>query len=290
MKRAISQAALLLSAAVFTASCAPADTTADEGTAETGETTVTAVSDQDTVEIEDNEGVKSVPHVPERVAALDDRARELLEALGVNVSDTDSRVDLVVAATAESAAGPRTEAAFVDLSPRDGIPLDWEMVRQAQVLGTILGREEEAAELDDQFSQARGRAIDARNESWTFAALSSNGNELTVQPTEGDGLWRPVFDMLELTPALAPDGSVDLRALIDAKPRFLLVTERPKAFGEDGYESPMRLMTEHTDLAQLPAVEKGNVYVAPLEVQDTASLVAYTKIFNELADQWSEMP
>lgn len=287
MKRAITQATVLISVAAFGASCAPVGESARSGQLETEGTTAAVSSSESTVEVEDNEGTKSVPYAPESVAALDDRSRELLEAMGADVREADSGVDLVVSGTTEGAAAERPDAAFVDLSPRDGIPLDWEMVRQAQILGRILGREEVAAELDDQFSRARTRAIEARKNSWKFAAMTSNGNQLTPQPAMGDAFWNPVFVMLELTPALAPDGPTDLNAVIDSKPSFLLVTESTKRYGDDGYTPPMRIMVEQQDLAKLAAVEKGNIYVSPVELQDTASVVGYTKVFNELAEQWS---
>lgn len=286
MKREISQAAALFVIMAFAASCAPAE---NAESAENTEIPASPSFNGATIEVEDNEGTKNVPFNPERVAALDGRARELLEALGVDVRDPGSRVDLVVATTAEAAAGARPNAAYVDLSPREEIPLDWEMVRQAHILGRIFGCEDEAAELDDRFTEARGRAIDARKDSWTFAPVTSDGNEITVQPGTGDALWQPLFEMLELSPALEAAEPTDLQALIDAKPTFLLVTDPDQDHKDPDYQPPMRIMADHTDLAEVELVKKGNVYVPPANVLDTASIVSYAKIFNELADQWSAM-
>lgn len=289
MKRAITQATVLISVAAFGASCAPVGESARSGQLETEGTTAAVSSSESTVEVEDNEGTKSVPYAPESVAALDDRSRELLEAMGADVREADSGVDLVVSGTTEGAAAERPDAAFVDLSPRDGIPLDWEMVRQAQILGRILGREEEAAELDKQFSEARGRAIEAHSEKWTFSALTLNGEEVAVQPADGDALWQPLFEMLELKPALKPEDPADTPTLAKAKPTFLFVSEAQKVLSAEGYVPPMRVLIGSEELKKLEAVEEGRVYVAPLNVQDTASVITYTRMFNELADQWKNL-
>lgn len=279
MNRAFTRGAVLLTAGALLASCAPE---ADE--IARVETTTSSAS-SDSVEIADNEGNKTVPFAPERVVALDARSRELLEALGVEAQDSASEADLVVAGTADGAAAERPDAAFVDLTPRDGIPLDWEMVRQVQVLGKIFGKEDEAADLDKQFSQARGRAIEERSEKWTFSALTVNGEEVAVQPADGDAFWQPLFEMLELKQA----DPADIPALVEEKPTFLFVSEVQKDYSAKGYVPPMRVLSGSDELKELTAVEKGRVYVAPLNAQDTASIVAYTTMFNELADQWKAL-
>ena len=286
MNRVIFRGAVLLTSGAFLTACTtPADETPQAETT----TSSTSSASSSSVEIEDNEGTKTVPFAPERVVAADARSRELLEALGVEVQDPGGDADLVVAGTADGAAAERPDAAFVDLTPRDGIPLDWEMVRQIQVLGTIFGKEDEAAELDKEFSEARGRAIEARSEKWTFSALTVNGEEVTVQPADGDTLWQPLFEMLELTPALKPEDPADIPALVEAEPTFLFVTETLKDIAADGYVPAMLAFAGTEELKDISALEAGRVYIAPLNVQDTASIIAYTQIFNELADHWSDM-
>ena len=157
------------------------------------------------------------------------------------------------------------------------------------MLGKIFVKEDEAAELDKEFSEARGRAIEARSEKWTFSALTVNGTEVAVQPADGDALWRPLFEMLELTPALKPEDPADILALVKAKPRFIFVNEVQKDLSAEGYIPPMRVLVGNDELKKLDPVEGGRVYVAPLNAQDTASAITYTRMFNELADQWKNL-
>ena len=282
MKNPFTRGAVLLTAGALLVACS---TPADETPVAEEDATTATEANTEFVEIDDNEGTKTVPFAPERVVAADARTRELLEALGVDVQDPGGDADLVVAGTADGAAAERPDAPFVDLVPRDSIPLDWEMVRQVQVLGTIFGKEDEAAELDKQFSEARGRAIEARPEKWTFSVLTVNGEEAAVQPVDGDALWQPLFTMLELEPA----DPADIPALVKAKPSFLFVGETQKDLSAEGYVPPMRVLTGSDALKELAAIEKGRVYVQPANVQDTTSIVGYTRIFNELADQWKSL-
>lgn len=283
MNRAIFLGAVLLTSGALLAACATPTNEAPQV-----ETTTSSASNG-SVEVEDNVGVKAVPAAPERVVAQDARSRELLEALGIEVQDPGGEADLVVAGTADGAAAQRPDASFVDLTPRDGIPLDWEIVRQVQVLGKIFGKEDEAAELDKEFSEARGRAIEARSGKWTFSGLTFNGADVAVQPADGDALWQPLFEMLGLTPALKPEDPADISALVKAKPTFLFVNEAQKDLSTEGYVPPMRVLTGSEELKKLEAVEGGRVYVAPLNAQDTASAITYTRMFNELADQWKNL-
>lgn len=282
MKNPFTRGAVLLTAGALLVACS---TPADETSVAEEDATTATEANTEFVEIDDNEGTKTVPFAPERVVAADARTRELLEALGVDVQDPGGDADLVVAGTADGATAERPDVPFVDLVPRDGIPLDWEMVRQVQVLGTIFGKEDEAADLDKQFSEARGRAIEACPEKWTFSVLTVNGEEVAVQPVDGDALWHPLFTMLELEPA----DPADIPALVKAKPSFLFVGETQKDLSSEGYVPPMRVLTGSDELKELAAIEKGRVYFQPANVQDTTSIVGYTRIFNELADQWRSL-
>lgn len=283
MRCEVARAFALIAVASVAVSCAPAE----ESSAD--QVTLSTTSGRESIEVEDNAGVKTVPSAPEQIAAADTRARELLEALGVEVVGEGAEADLVIAATAKGAEMHSASGTVLDISPRDGIPLDWEMVRQAQVVGKILGREEEAAQLDEEFSAARTRAVDARRQSWKFGVVRAEGGKLQVEPGPGDALWQPVFTMLELTPAVKPEEPADARALQDAKPDFLLVSERSADYGTDGYVPPMRLLEATPPFDQFEPVKEGNVYVPPMNAEGDLSLVGYTKLFNELADQWSAL-
>lgn len=236
------------------------------------------------VEVADNHGVVSVPFAPERVVTMDSRTAELLGALGVEAEIADTpeqaakaRPELVVAGAGDPVGLKEAvpEAAVVDISPREEPPLDWEMVRQVQVLGQIFGREEETKQLDRDFSEALVRAKEAYRKEWTAAAVTVDGETVKLQPGEGDALWQPVFEMVGMKPA-ANEAAADV----------LLVEDKESDVAEGEYVSSISVLSGRGDLR---AMEKANVYVAPIGSPAPASIVTYTLLLNELANHWATM-
>ena len=199
-----------------------------------------------TVQIEDNEGTKTVPVEPISVVATDNRLFETLAAFGVSLAAApvalmpptspyreDSEIadlgthnepnleaviaaepDLVIngqrfAQFQEDITGLVPDAPVVLLDPRDGEPFDGELRRQVTVLGQIFAKEDEAAALVEAFDGAIARASAAYDPAETVMAVIVSGGEIGyVAPGLGRTLG-PVFDMLGLTPALEVDESSD---------------------------------------------------------------------------------
>ncbi|MDK8797792.1 ABC transporter substrate-binding protein [Corynebacterium sp. MSK044] len=237
-----------------------------------------------TVEITDNSGTKTVPFQPKRVVALDPGIAVLLEDLGVDADygSTPAEVarlepDLVVigAKTSHSPAD-FGEVAVVDLAPRKEQPLDWEVVRQAQVLGKIFGKEEEAKQLDDDFSAALKRARNAAKKSWTAAAVQVVDGKILPLDKDGGKLFGPVMEMVGLEPVTLAE-----------KPDVILVSEPSPLHTAESYQSTIRQLDKDPTMKNVPAVKKGNVYVAPYSTPPEGTLTAYTQMFNELANHWS---
>ncbi len=228
----------------------------------------------ETVNIADNEGTKDVPLNPKKVVAWDERARDLLEALGVEAADDVEQADLIVIATEQSEQLP--DVPVVDVTPREGPPLDWEMVRQVQILGPVFEKDEEAKTLDDEFSEALVRAKDEADEDWTVAIVGADGTDVDTQA--GRGFFEPVVKMLGLE-------------LVEAekKPDVILVVEPNFDPAVEGYTPAMKLVLDDERFEDSDAVEDANIYVAPFDTPEVASIAAYTQVFNELAGIWEAM-
>ena len=228
----------------------------------------------ETVNIADNEGTKDVPLNPKKVVAWDERARDLLEALGVEAADDVEQADLIVIATEQSEQLP--DVPVVDVTPREGPPLDWEMVRQVQILGPVFEKDEEAKTLDDEFSGALVRAKDEADEDWTVAIVGADGTDVDTQA--GRGFFEPVVKMLGLE-------------LVEAekKPDVILVVEPNFDPAVEGYTPAMKLVLDDERFEDSDAVEDANIYVAPFDTPEVASIAAYTQVFNELAGIWEAM-
>lgn len=237
------------------------------------------------IEIADNTGIKRVPRAPQGVAAADPRMSELLGALGIESTPQtgDQKPDVILVGAAENSQLSRLRAwepgaVVVDLVPREGVPLDWELVRQVQVLGAIFDREEDAKRLDEEFSQALVRAREAYDEKWKCTLLTIHDGELSVQPPEQDLLWQPIFDMVGMSVA-EDQGHTDA----------LVIREKAANFRHEDYVPARKQLAASADWNNNAAVKSGNVYVGPFRAPETASIITYTQMLNELADLWSSV-
>ena len=246
--------------------------------------------DAETVDVSDNGGTKSVLLSPEDVVTLDARSDELVRALGVEpiaafageTPDLDAAKkatpQLVVTGAGHAVAAgdfeeleAATGAVVIDISPREGKPLDWELVRQVQVLGKIFGKDDEAKQLDDDFSEALERASEAYQDSWKVALVRANGSAVAPLSPKESPLWEPVFTMVGMK-----------EAEIEADPDVVVVEERDPRGARADFVPARKLLAEaYPDVA---AIENCAVYVGPYSATDTASIISYTLLLNEMEE------
>lgn len=198
------------------------------------------------VEIEDNEGAKTVPSPPSSVVALDNRTFETLDSWDVELSaaarslmpDTNSMVDdesipdvgnhrepnleTIVAAEPDvvisgqrftqfndEIAGLVPDAEIIDLEPRDGEDFDEELKRQTTTLGEIFQKRDEAQALVDDFDASIERVENAYDSETSVMAVNTSGGNINyLAPTVGRTLG-PVFDIFDFSPALEVDDASD---------------------------------------------------------------------------------
>ncbi|MCQ4619544.1 ABC transporter substrate-binding protein [Corynebacterium sp. CCUG 59401] len=286
----------------------------------------------DTVTIEDNEGSKEVPVNPSSVVALDNRSFEILDEWGIQpvaaaralvpetipgIADNDDIIDIgnhrepnleaIVAAEPQViVSGQRfsdyneeieklvPDAVLIDLEPREGEPLDKELLRQVDALGKIFDREEEAKKMADDFTSALDRAKKAYNDEWKVMAVNVSGGEIGYVAPKVGRTWGPLFDLLGLTPALEiEDGSDDhqgddisVEAIAQANPDWMLVLDRDAGVRTEDSAPAQQVLDESQALGNVTAVKEGNIYIAPADTYTNESILTYTEIFNVLADQW----
>ena len=238
----------------------------------TAEEENTTASSGTTVEVEDNHGAVEVPQDPKAVASTDNRSFEILRDWGVDLvaaplplvprsvpeyrdnkdikdmgTHREPNLEELVAAQPDLIInGQRFEShyedikklnpdvAVVDFTPREDKPLDEELRRQTEALGEIFGKEDEADKLVEDFDKALERAKKAYDgESKVMAVNVSGGNIGYVAPSKGR-FWGPIFDWLNLKPALeVPESSnshtgddISVEAIADSNPAWMLVLDR----------------------------------------------------------------
>ena len=182
---------------------------------------------------------------------------------------------------------------LINLEPRDGQPFDKELIRQVTDLGEIFGKQAEAKKLVDDFNASIERAKNAYDGTSTVMAVDvSGGNIGYVAPGKGR-TWSPVFDLLDLKPALEIEGATDshtgddisVEAIAEANPAWIFVLDRDAAITKDGSNTPAEtVISGNAVLQNVTAISTGQVVYAPNDTYTNESIITYTEIFNSLAD------
>ncbi|ORC22143.1 iron ABC transporter substrate-binding protein [Rothia nasimurium] len=286
-----------------------------------------------TVTVTDNYGEHTVTVPPQKVVATDNRTFEVLEEWGVSlvaapvplIPDTvetyknDSSItdignhrepnlellaaeepDLIINGQRfsqyyEDIKSLNPEATILELEPRDGEPLDSELKRQVTTLGEVFGKQAEAEQLIADFDAALARAKAAYDGESTVMAVNVSGGEIGyIAPSMGR-TYGPVFDMLDLKPALEVEGSSDnhqgddisVEAIAEANPDWLLVLDRDAATSNDeGSAAAADVIAGSSALANVTAVTKDQIQYAPADTYTNESIITYTEILNDLADKF----
>jgi len=292
-----------------------------------------ATAATDSVTVEDNTGQKVVPSPPKRVVALDNRSFEIVDQWGIKpvaaarqlvpttipgIGDDENIVDIgnhrepnleaIVAADPDVVvSGQRfqkydgeigklvPDAAVLDFEPRDGKPLDEELIRQTEALGEVFGKQDDARKLVDDFTAARDRAKSAYNPDQTVMALNASGGELGYVAPGIGRVWGPVFDMLGMKPALKVDNAtndhqgddISVESIAQSNPDWILVLDRDAGTRSDeGSPSAQTVIADSQPLKNVTAVKDNHVYVAPADTYTNESIITYTEILNQLADSF----
>lgn len=186
------------------------------------------------------------------------------------------------------------DAALVDTNVQEGEPLDGELRELTTLLGDIFGKQSEAEAMVADFDAAIERAQGAYDSEETVVGLIASGGDLSyAAPSTGRAIG-PVFDMLNLTPALERDGSsnhqgddISVEAIAEANPDWLLVMDRDAATaGRNGEEfSPAAELIEGSEaLKDVTAVKEGNIVYLPENFYVMEDIQNYTGFLGDLAD------
>ncbi len=334
MKNRFKLVSIATVAALALVGCSSTDSTSSESSS-AAESTAAA----STLTIEDNHGTEEISLPIEGVAATDNRAFELLDHWGVElvaaplqlvpftvtgyteeggVADLGSHrePDLEALAAAQPSLiinGQRfaqyyddivalnPDATVVELDPRDGEPLDQELIRQAETLGEIFGEEEDAAKIVADFESALERAKTAYaaiSDQTVMAVNVSGGNIGYIAPSVGR-TYGPIFDLVGLTPALEVDNAssdhegddINVEAIAAANPDLILVMDRDggtSTRNEADYVPAEQIVSDNEALANVKAVTDGYVYYAPADTYTNENIITYTEILNGMADMFEK--
>lgn len=193
---------------------------------------------------------------------------------------------------------PRIAETGQDLNSEDVKPLDEELIRHVTALGQIFQKEAEAQELVDDFTEALERARAAYDGESSVVALNASGGNLNyIAPSIGR-TFGPIFDLLELNPALEVDNAstdhqgddISVEAVAQANPDYIFVLDRDAAVSstEETATPAEQLVNESDPLQNVTAVQDGHVYVAPADTYTNENIITYTEILNAIADMFEQ--
>ncbi len=295
-------------------------------------TAVSASQAAGTVTVEDNYGTVEIPVPVTKVAALDNRSFQVLDQWGIDliaapidlIPDTvpnyKNNADIIDIGThrepdleALTATTPdliingqrfsqhyedikklNPDVPMIDLEPREGEDLGEELKRQVTALGEIFGKQTEAKQLTDDFDAALTRAKEAYNGTDKVMAVNVSSGEIGyIGPSVGR-TFGPVFDMLELTPALTVNDSssnhegddISVEAIAESNPDWIFVLDRDAATAEDGEAvvPAKEIISGNAALKNTTAIKEDHVVYAPADTYTNESIITYTVILNQIAD------
>ena len=308
-----------------TEAAAGSETAATEGASASND------ASEGTVTLTDNYGEKTVPSPPKRVVALDNRSFELLDSWGIKpvaaprdivpnsipgIADDEDilnignhrepNLEAIVAADPDVIiSGQRFEkfdeelqklvpdATLLDFEPREGEPIDREIIRQTLELGDVFGKQAEAEQAVQEFTEAVQRARNAYDPEQKVMALNVSGGEIGYVAPGVGRVWGPLFDLIGFTPALEVANASDdhqgddisVEAIADSDPDWIVVLDRDAAVSSEEGATPAAEVIEQSEALQdVTAVKEGNIYYAPADTYTNEGIQTYTEIFNGLAD------
>lgn len=313
-------AALLSVAALSLTACGSSNNAASDAPASASSSTVT---------FSDNNGEHTINTPAKSVVATDNRTFETLDSWGIELTaaarslmpagisykDNDKIIDLgshkepnleavVTVAPDLILNGQRfaqfdgkfkelaPDAAVINLDPREGEPFDAELERQVTTLGEIFGKQSEAKKLVADFEAAEARVKAAYDSKETVMGLITSGGEIGYSAPVTGRTIGPLFDFLNLTPALEIEDSstdhegddVSVEAIAKSNPDWILVMDRDAgtATGADteGYKPAKDLLEKSEALANVTAAKESQVVVLPTDTYTNEGIQTYTEFLN----------
>lgn len=288
-------------------------------------------ADAATITVEDNFGTQTVPAKPTAIVATDNRSFQTLHDWGVKLAAAPQKIipatnpyktdksivdlgnhrepnleavvaakpDLIIngqrfASHREKLMQLAPKAAVVELDPRDGKPLADELKRQITVLGDIFDKKTEAKKLADDLDAAIQRAKKAYTPGQKVMAVTTSGGEIGfIAPKIGRTLG-PVYEMLDLTPALEVKGASDdhqgddisVEAIADSNPDWILVMDRDAAVAADdpAYKPAAQILESAEPLTKVTAIANKQVVYMPADTYTNEGIQTYTAFLNSFAD------
>ena len=169
-------------------------------------------------------------------------------------------------------------------------------INSTRILGEIFDKEDIANDLIADLEESIEKAKNAYKGGSVMATIVSGG-EIGYSAPKYGRVWGPIYEILELEPALEVknDSSdhkgddISVEAIAESKPSYLMVLDRDAAVSSEENSKPAKEVIEESDaLKELDLIKNNKIYYAPNDTYTNESIVSYTQIFNGLAELFSK--
>lgn len=169
-------------------------------------------------------------------------------------------------------------------------------INSTSILGEIFDKEDIANELIEDLEASIDKAKNAYDGRPVMGVIVSGGEIGYAAPKYGR-VWGPVFEILELNPALEVKNyssdhkgdDISVEAIADSKSDYLLVLDRDAGVSsEENSKSAKEVIEDSAALKDLELIKNNRIYYAPNDTYTNESIISYTEIFNGLAELFSK--
>lgn len=290
-----------------------------------------------TIDVEDNNGEQSVASPPSSVVATDNRTFETLDTWGIELSAgavslmpedlsytkddsildlgshrepdlekvVEAKPDLIIngqrfAQFHDNLAKLAPEATVLELDPRDGEDFGAELKRQTTTLGEVFGKQDEAQKTIDDYDASVKRAKAAYDSTDKAMGLITSAGDIGYSAPSNGRTVGPVFDILDLDPALEVESSsedhqgddISVEAIADSKPELMIVLDRDASFApedrDEGSAPAAEVLEDAEALKDVPAIKDDKIVYFPQDTYLNEGIQTYTEFFNSFADKLEE--
>jgi iron complex transport system substrate-binding protein len=287
-----------------------------------------------TIKVEDNNGEQTVPSPPKSVVATDNRTFQTLSDWDVELSGAavalmpddldytkddsildlgmhrepdlekvvEAKPDLVIngqrfAQFHDDLAKLVPDAVVLELDPRDDEDFDEELRRQTTTLGEIFDKQDEAEKLVDDFDASIKRAKSAYDDNDKAMGLITSGGDIGYGAPSVGRTVGPVFDILDLDPALEVDDAskdhqgddISVEAIAKSNPDLMVVLDRDASFApeerDEGSAPAAEVLEDSEALKDVPAIKDDKIVYFPEDTYLNEGIQTYTEFFNDFADK-----
>lgn len=165
-------------------------------------------------------------------------------------------------------------------------------IDSTKILGEIFNKNDEAEELIADLEESLDKAKNAYNGESVMGVIVSGG-EIGYSAPKYGRVWGPIFELLDLKPALEVENDssdhmgddISVEAIAQSNPAYLLVLDRDAAVSSEEGAKPARDVIENSEaLKDLDVIKNDKIYYAPNDTYTNESIITFTEILNGLAE------